>query len=103
MRPLAFRHEAQAGRELRARKVNGATGRVGKQCKRSAKDAAFVPYKNEDVKYASTSSGVGAWGRSLLTCFKSADPGGARGVWVSFGFEQFDRVYSSIEGRGLVG
>ena len=84
----AFRHEAPAERELRARRVNGVTGRARKlslawrnvHCKRSAKDAALVSEKYEDVKHARISSGVGAWGRSPL---KSADPGGARGVWVS--------------------
>ena len=42
MRPLAFRHDVPAEHELRCRRVNGATGRAGKQWKRSAKDATFV-------------------------------------------------------------
>ena len=57
-------------------------------------------YENGNVKGARVSSGVGAWGRSPL---ESADPGGARGVWVSFGFERSYGVLASIGGTGLVG
>ena len=74
MRPLAFRHDVPAEHELRSRRVDGAAGRAGKQWKPSAKDAALVSEKDEDVKHARISSGVGAWGRSPL---KSADPDGA--------------------------
>ena len=65
------------------------------QTKREACGARFI--KNEDVKHARASSGVGAWGRSPI---KSAEPGGDRGVWVSLWFEESSGVLVGIRGAG---
>ena len=66
MRPLAFRHEVPAESELRARRVNGATGRAGKQWKRSAKDAAPVSQKMKMLSMQAPLPGSAHGGAALL-------------------------------------